>query len=258
MTILNKIVRVKKTEVAQLQQNVPQYVLEKLIKDLPPPRSFWAAISGGNCSIIAEIKRKSPSRGELVHDFDPVRIASVYEQNGAAAVSVLTDAEFFGGDKRYLGAVKKAIGLPLLRKDFVIDAYQIYESRMIGADAVLLIAAILSIRQLTQYIRLTETLGLCPLVEVHNRAELKKALICNAKIIGINNRDLKTFITDVNTSLDLNALVPAGKIVVSESGIAGRDTIERLMQAGIHAFLIGESLMTAPNPADKLRELLNR
>jgi indole-3-glycerol phosphate synthase len=256
MTILDKIVNVKLREVAALKKDVPQYVLEKLVKDLPPTRDFRKAIGGKGCAIIAEVKRKSPSKGELVKDFDPVRIASVYEHNGAAAVSVLTDVEFFGGDKSYLGTIKKAVNLPLLRKDFIIDPYQVYETRMIGADAILLIAAILNVRQLTRLIQLSESFELAPLVEVHNKAELKKALVCGAKIIGVNNRDLKTFITDVKTSMDLKAMIPDDKIVVSESGIFDRGTIEHLMRAGIHAFLIGESLMTAPSPGDKLKELL--
>lgn len=199
MTILDKIVEVKITEVADLKKSVPQYVLEKLVKDLPPTRCFRDAISGKDCSIIAEVKRKSPSKGELVADFNPVRIASVYAENGAAAISVLTDVEFFGGDKSYLGAIKKMVEIPLLRKDFIIDPYQIFETRLIGADAVLLICAILKEKQLSRFIRLSESLGLSPLVEVHDRADLEKALTCGAKIIGINNRDLKTFVTDVKT-----------------------------------------------------------
>lgn len=258
MNILDEIVDVKMSEVAALKKDVPQYVLEKLVKDLPPTRDFRNAVGGKDCSIIAEVKRKSPSKGVLVQDFDPLRIACVYEQNGAAAVSVLTDLQFFGGDKSYLGAIKKAVNLPLLRKDFIIDPYQVYETRMIGADAILLISAILNIRQLTRLIRLSERLALYPLVEVHNQIELKKALVCGAKMIGINNRDLKSFITDVETSMDLKAMIPDDKIVVSESGIADRVTIAKMMNAGIYAFLIGESLMTAPSPGDKLKELLDR
>lgn len=256
MTILDKIVNVKKKEVADLKVNVPQYVLEKLVQNLPPTRDFRTAINMGRCSIIAEVKKKSPSKGELIKRFDPVRISSVYAENGAAAVSVLTDLQFFGGSKTYLGAIKKEINLPILRKDFIIDPYQIYEARMHGADAILLITAILNSLKLIQFMQLAEQLGLHSLVEVHDEAELKKALSCGAKIIGINNRDLKTFATDIQTSTDLMTHMPKDRIVVSESGIADRKTIDKLMKAGIRAFLIGESLMTAPDPGKKLRELL--
>ncbi|MBN1381767.1 MAG: indole-3-glycerol phosphate synthase TrpC [Deltaproteobacteria bacterium] len=257
MSILDKIVAVKKKEVAELKGNLPQDVLEKMVQNLPPTRDFKAAINNGHCSIIAEVKRKSPSKGELVKDFDPVRLASVYAENGAAAVSVLTDRQFFGGSKIYLEAIKEAVDLPLLRKDFIIDPYQIYEARIHGADAILLIAAVLNSLKLIQSIQLAEQLRLMPLVEVHDRLELKKALSCGAKIIGINNRNLETFATDVQTSIDLMSMMPEDRIVISESGIADRKTVKKLMKAGIRTFLIGESLMTAPDPAVKLREFLD-
>lgn len=256
MSILDEIIEVKIDEVAAAKVDVPQYVLEKLVRNLPPTRDFTAAVSGRPCSIIAEVKQKSPSKGELVAGFDPVKIASVYEKNGAAAVSVLTDVTFFGGDKSYIGMVKKEIALPLLRKDFIIDPYQLYETRMIGADAVLLIATVLNIRQLAHLIRLAARLSLASLVEVRNEAEMKKAMVCGARIIGINNRDLRTFDTDVRTTIDLMKIMPPDKIVVSESGISDRKTIQELMKAGVHAFLVGEALMTAESPAEKLKGLV--
>jgi len=255
MTILETIVKVKITEVADLKEKVPLYVLEKIVNDLPPTRNFRDAISSKDCSIIAEVKRKSPSKGELVADFDPVRIASVYTENGAAAISILTDVEFFGGDKAYISAIKKTVGIPLLRKDFVINPYQIYETRLIGADAILLITAILTEKQLSEFIHLSETLGLAPLVDVHDRADLEKALACGAKIIGINNRDLKTFVTDVKTSMDLIALMPKDKIVVSESGISTAADMKYLSDLGVDAVLVGEVLMRAESISEKINEL---
>ncbi len=225
---------------------------------MPPTRDFRRALGGGDCAIIAEVKRRSPSRGVLRADFDPVRIAREYERHGAAAVSVLTDETFFGGSDADLTAVKGAISLPVLRKEFIIDPWQIHETRAIGADALLLIAAILGENQLREYRELAASLGLASLVEVHDREELEKALAAGAEIIGINNRDLKTFATDIGTSLALAPLVPADRIVVSESGIRSRAEIETLMKAGVRAFLIGETLVAAPDSGAKLRELLGR
>lgn len=256
MTILEKIIAVKQQEVTVLKARTALSEWRLMTECLPPARNFRSAIGGRDCRIIAEVKRRSPSKGILSRDFDPAQIAGVYQDNGAAAVSVLTDREFFGGDKEHLIDVRGKIRLPLLRKDFVIDPCQIYETRLLGADAVLLIADILETAQLADYLGVTQELGLAALVEVHDREDLERALAAGAGLIGINNRNLKTFVTDLQTSADLAAHIPKDRIVVSESGIRSRADIETLAAAGIHAFLIGETLMQAPDRGEKLRELL--
>jgi indole-3-glycerol phosphate synthase len=258
MTILEKIVAVKHAEVASLKRQTPLSEWKRMTACLPPARNFGSAIGGRDCRIIAEVKRRSPSRGVLSRDFDPARIAQVYQENGAAAVSVLTDREFFAGDKEYLIDIRGKVKLPLLRKDFIVDPCQIYETRLLGADAVLLIAGILETGQLADYLAVAEDLGFAALVEVHDREDLAKALAAGAGIIGVNNRDLKTFVTDLKTSMDLIAAIPEDRIVVSESGIRTRADIEALTAAGIHAFLIGETLMQAEDRGGKLRELLGK
>ena len=255
--ILDDIVAVKRREVADGKKATPLAALEATIGEMPPTRDFRRALAAGECAIIAEVKRRSPSRGVIRADFDPVRIAGEYEKNGAAAVSVLTDATFFGGSNGDLTAVKKAISLPVLRKEFIIDPWQIHETRAIGADALLLIAAILGESELREYRELAASLGLASLVEVHDRRELETALAAGAEIIGINNRDLRTFVTDIATSRALAPLIPAGKIVVAESGIRSRQEVETLMRAGVRAFLIGETLVGAPDIGAALRGLLN-
>ena len=237
---------------AQLKKQTTVSALEKTIARLEPCRDFRQAISSDDCNIIAEVKCASPSRGRLVADFDPVRIAGVYEQNGAAAISVLTDEKYFAGHNNYLTQIKQKVKLPLLRKDFIIDPLQIYETRAIGADAILLIVHVLG-KRLAEFILLSRELGLSPLVEVHTQEELDLALAADAEIIGINNRNLDTFVTDIETSRKLKAQIPEDKIVVAESGIMARADIEFLMQADIHAFLIGEALITAPDIGKKLR-----
>jgi indole-3-glycerol phosphate synthase len=256
--ILDQIVAAKREEVARLKKATPLARLQEVIKDLPPTRDFRQAINHRPCAIIAEVKRSSPSKGRIREQFDPVQIASIYQEHGAQAVSILTDEQFFEGKGDSLAAIKKAISLPLLRKDFVIDAYQIYETRILGADALLLIAAILDKGQLQEYIQLSEQLRLAPLVEVHTKAELDKALAAGAEIIGINSRDLKTFATDLKKTLELAPSIPQGKIVVAESGISTRKDIELLMEAGVHCFLIGEALMRSNDIGAKLRELLGK
>ncbi len=254
--ILDRIVEAKRKEVASLKEVKPVSRLEEALRDLSPPRDFRAAISRLPCSIIAEVKRHSPSKGRIREDFDPFKIAVLYQENGASAVSVLTDEEFFEGRRTYLSGIREIVDLPLLRKDFIIDPYQIYETRILGGDALLLIACLLEEEQLRELIRLTEALGLSPLVEVHTREELDKALAAGAQIIGINNRDLRTFSTDLGITLNLAPSIPGNKIVVSESGINTREDIETLMKAGIHSFLVGEALMRAEDIGGKLRELL--
>ncbi|MDD5722830.1 MAG: indole-3-glycerol phosphate synthase TrpC [Syntrophales bacterium] len=248
----------KREEVARLKRSTSLQAMREAALGTPSPRDFKAAISGADCAIIAEVKRSSPSKGRIREDFDHLAIASLYEENGAAAISVLTDETFFEGKKAYLSEIKKRAERPLLRKDFIIDQHQIYETRIIGADAVLLIAAILDDLMLVQFIGLAESLGLAPLVEVHSRQEMERALAAGATIIGINNRNLNTFVTDLATSLALAPLVPEGRVVISESGIETRGDIETLKGKGIHTFLIGETLMRAPDAGEKLRELLGK
>jgi indole-3-glycerol phosphate synthase len=250
--ILDKIIETKKEEVAQLKRQTTISALENKIAQLEPCRNFRKAISSDTCAIIAEIKCASPSRGRLIADFDPVQVAHIYEQNGAAAISVLTDEKYFAGHKNYLTQIRQHTGLPLLRKDFIIDPLQIYEARAIGADAVLLIVHIL-LDRLDEFITVADNLGLSVFVEVHTEKELDLALAADAEIIGINNRNLNTFVTDIDTSRNLRARIPADKIVVAESGIMARTDIEFLLQENIHAFLIGEALITAPDIGKKLR-----
>jgi indole-3-glycerol phosphate synthase len=221
---------------------------------LGPCRNFRTAISSNSCAIIAEVKCASPSRGIIVENFDPVRIAGEYENNAAAAISVLTDEKYFSGHKKYLTKIRSEVQLPLLRKDFIIDPYQIYESRAIGADAVLLIVRILGER-IGEFITLSRELGLAALAEVHNAGEMKIALDAGADIIGINNRNLDTFVTDLDTCKELAHFVPAGNIIVAESAVTCRADIENIAQAGISAFLIGEALVTAGDIGKKMREL---
>ena len=254
--ILDKIIKAKRKEVDYLKESTSLEALKKAVRDLPSPRDFRKAIKDPECSIIAEVKKSSPSKGRIREDFDPLKIASIYEANGAAAISVLTDEEFFEGKKSYLSEIKETISLPILRKDFIIDSYQIYETRALGGDALLLIAGLMDLDTLRDFISLTESLGLFPLVEVHSDGEMEKALGAGAKIIGINNRNLKTFETDLKTSLDLLPAVPQGKTVISESGIHTRRDIEMLMSNGVHAFLVGETLMRAADIGAKLDELL--
>jgi indole-3-glycerol phosphate synthase len=254
--ILEKIVSVKKEEVARLKQIRSHQELKAAIRDCPPPRNFEEALRNHTCAIIAEIKKSSPTKGILRQDFDHLRIASIYQDNEAAAISVLTDQEFFAGDALYLSDIKKTVHLPLLRKDFIIDPYQIYETIVLGGDALLLIAGILNEGDLRELIGMTEALGLSALVEVHSREELDKALGAGATMIGINNRDLRTFSTDLSVSLNLAPHVPNDRILISESGIRSRKDIETLLNAGIHAFLIGETLMRADDIGKKMKEFL--
>jgi len=251
--ILDKIIGTKKEEVVQLKKVTSQAQLQKSIAGLEPCRDFKKALKNNNCNIIAEVKCASPSRGRLVTEFDPVHIAQIYEKNGAAAISVLTDEKYFSGHKNHLTQIRQKVSLPLLRKDFIIDPIQIDETRVIGADAILLIVRTLG-SKLKEFISIAQDIGLYPLVEVHTEEELDAALDAGADIIGINNRNLDTFVTDIETCRRLKAQIPTDKIVVAESGIKARNDIELLMQAGINAFLIGEHLVTALDNGKKLRE----
>lgn len=253
--ILDKIIETKKQEVELLKNTSTVSALKSAIASLPPCRDFQTAISGKACSIIAEVKCASPSRGRLAEHFNPLQMAKIYEKNGAAAISVLTDEKYFSGHKDYLSQIKREVRIPVLRKDFIIDPLQVYETRAIGADAILLIVRVLGTR-LAEFIALAKELNLSPLVEIHAQNELDIALAAGAEIIGINNRNLDTFVTDINTSRDLKAQIPAGKTVVAESAIKDRADIEYLMASGITAFLIGEGLVIAPDIGKKLRSFL--
>ena len=254
--MLDKIVTDKREEVEERQQSMPLASLEEQIARREAPLDLALALGGGHIRLIAEVKRASPSRGVLRPDFKPVELAKTYAQGGAAAISVLTDAKYFQGSTDHLAAIRKEVELPLLRKDFIIHPYQIYQSRACGADALLLIAAVLSQQQLEELLLLSHSLGLKCLVEVHNEAEVKRALLSGAEIIGINNRNLNTFAADIDTTRRLLPLIPAGRIVVSESGIKNRDDVARLKRWGVDAILVGEALVTADDVGNKMRELM--
>lgn len=252
--ILDKILEIKRAEVAALKKN---RAFDQSAPAAPPQaRDFRGALEKNGCAVIAEVKRKSPSRGVLRDGLDPLQLAGVYEENGAAAISVLTDGQFFGGSAEDLRNIKGSVGIPVLRKDFIIDPSQIYESRLMGADAILLIARILAAGELKDYIAIARSLGLAALVEIHDRPDAEKAAASGAEIIGINNRDLATFVTDIRTTVNLLDYIPAGATIVSESGISTRMDIMMLQLAGVKAFLIGEALVKAEDPGLKLREIL--
>ncbi|MDD4240867.1 MAG: indole-3-glycerol phosphate synthase TrpC [Smithellaceae bacterium] len=253
--ILDKIIETKKEEVAVLKKTTTVERLRDEIAGRPPCRDFRGAVGGRRCAVIAEVKCASPSRGRLVEHFDPLALATIYAQNGAAAISVLTDEKYFLGHKDHLAQIRRAVHIPVLRKDFIIDPLQIYETRAIGADAVLLIVRVLG-PMLSAFIDLTRTLGLSPLVEAHTEEDLRLALGAGAEIIGINNRNLDTFVTDITTSRDLKKSIPEDKTVVAESAIKDRADVDYLMNEGIKAFLIGEGLVTAPDIGCKLRSFL--
>ncbi|RII27347.1 MAG: indole-3-glycerol phosphate synthase TrpC [Geobacter sp.] len=259
--ILKKIVDHKRGELAAAMADRPLSEVRTAIAGLEDtPRGFIRALrtcrDSGWTAIIAEVKKGSPSKGLIRPDFDPLEIARIYQNNGAACLSVLTEEHFFLGNLRFLALIREQVGLPLLRKDFIFDPYQIYEARAAGADAILLIAAMLDLHQLRDFISLASELSLDVLLEVHDEAELELALQTDCELIGINNRNLRTFVTDLGTTERLIPSIPAERLVVSESGINSRADIERLEQAGAVAFLIGESLMREGDVGAKLRELL--
>lgn len=254
---LDKIVAEKLSELEQRQKPVPLSELEAAVREKPSPLDLAAALEGDGISLIAEVKRASPSKGVLNSELDPVRLARTYFQGGAAAISVLTESKYFMGSSQDLEAVRNALpDVPLLRKDFILKPYQVFESRAWGADALLLIAAILDDNELKELLSLSHRLGMHCLVEVHNEEELERALACDARIIGINNRDLDTLAVDIEVSRRLRPLIPPERIVVSESGIKGHDDIEKLKGWGANAVLIGEALVTADDAAAKIKELL--
>jgi len=254
--ILDDIVRDKRADLEAVRVRVPVAALRDRPLFHAPRQPLRPALEAHRRAIIAEVKKASPSRGVIRPDFDPVRIATSYAANGATAISVLTEERYFQGHLDYLAAVRGAVAVPLLRKDFLFDTYQLYEARAYGADAVLLIVAILSDTLLRELLRLADELNLTALVEVHNRPELDRALDSGTRLIGINNRDLHTFHTTLATTEALLPAVPPEACVVAESGIDTIADLERLERGGVHAFLIGEALMRAPDPGARLRTLL--
>lgn len=258
--VLDRIVEAKAQRLAQAKTRVSldQVIAECLaIGPSPAQQSFAASISATDrVNIIAEIKQRSPSKGVIRADFDPVRIAASYARNGAAALSVLCEEDYFGGSLEHLCAVRPRTRAPLLRKDFLFDEYQVYEAVAAHADAVLLIVAILDDGLLARLIELARATGIDALVEVHTRQELERAVRAGARIIGVNNRDLKSFKVDLQTSLELAQLAPPDAVLVSESGIATGDDIRRLQAAGYRAFLVGEHFMRADVPGAALRQLI--
>ena len=253
--ILDEIIKVKTEELARRKRTIP---LSEL-KALSSKRDFASALRGEGIQLIAEVKKASPSRGLLCPHFDPLRLAQTYADNGAAAISVLTEERYFQGSLEHLAAIKGMLNqreIPVLRKDFIFDPYQVYESCAYGADALLLIVAILSSEQLQELLSLSHSLGLQCLVEVHDEAELESAIQGGAKIIGINNRNLGTLSVDLTITKRLRPLVPADRIVVSESGIKDRADVEMLREWGVDAILVGEALAAADDVAAKMRDFL--
>ncbi len=257
--ILDQIVADNRLELEARKRSFPLEELRRVVLEQTPPLDFASALRGERIQLIAEVKKASPSKGIIRPDFNPAEIAQTYASNGASAISVLTEAKYFQGNINHLRDIREALGdrrLPLLRKDFLYDPYQIYESRAYGADSLLLIVAILRPEKLQELLRLSHELDMSCLVEVHNEAELEIALNSGARVIGINNRDLSTFDMDLTTTKRLRPLIPQDRIVVSESGIKNHDDMEKLREWHVNAVLIGESLISAPNIAAKMKELL--
>lgn len=254
--ILDEIVQHKRMEVAASREQRPFADVRADARAAPAPREFRRAIGDrADVALIAEIKRSSPSAGLIREDFDPVVIADCYRAAGAAAMSVLTDERFFAGKLEYVAQARAASSVPVLRKDFIIDEYQVYEARAAGADAILLIVRILSDVQLGEYLVLARELGMAALVETHTADDVGRAVRCGADIIGVNNRDLDTLTTDLATTERLVQVIPPGRVIVSESGISSREDVERLAACGIHAILVGETLMKSDDITGAARSL---
>jgi indole-3-glycerol phosphate synthase len=260
--ILEKILAVKREEVAAAKSRRSLVSVRNEAENNEPARGFVAAMrakvgSGGtaNAAIIAEIKKASPSKGVIRENFNPAEIAADYEQHGAACLSVLTDQQFFQGAPEYLQQARAACALPALRKDFLVDNYQVYEARAMGADAILLIVDALDLAQMRDMEAIADELGMGVLVECHDARELDIALRLNTPLIGINNRNLRSFEVDLNTTLSQLPRMPADRMVVTESGIATPDDVARMRSAGVHAFLVGEAFMRAPSPGSELARL---
>ena len=255
-TVLDRIIESRRAAIAHRKKTVPETALRFGVKHGKPVRDFAAALTRDSLNVIAELKKASPSSGVIRADFDPVALAKTLEAAGAAALSVLTEEEFFQGDLKYMRDARAAVGLPVLRKDFIIDPWQVWEARATDADSFLLIVAGLSDGLLSDLLVLGRELGMEPLIEVHTLEELKRALGAGARIIGVNNRDLRTLEVRIETSDELIEAVPDECIAICESGLRSRDDLVRLRSAGFDAFLIGEHLMTQSDPAAALRLLL--
>jgi indole-3-glycerol phosphate synthase len=257
--ILVQILDTKAREVAERKQRVSLQQIQSELEGIAPTRDFVAAIrervEAGRAAAIAEIKKASPSKGVMRENFDPAQIARSYENGGAACLSVLTDIEYFQGNDAYLKQAKDACQLPVLRKEFIIDPYQVYESRLIGGDCILLIVAALDDQQLSEFTELAHSLDMAVLVEVHDAEELARALALNTTLIGINNRNLRTFETSLQTTVSLLAEIPDDRIVVTESGIHERSDVETMLAHDVRAFLIGEAFMRAEQPGDRLAKM---
>jgi indole-3-glycerol phosphate synthase len=256
--ILQKILATKREEVALAQANCAMLEIAAMAADMPAQRGFGRRLrqlSSAGSAVIAEIKKASPSAGVIRADFHPGKIARSYQAGGAACLSVLTDKTYFQGDAEYLREAAACCSLPLLRKDFMIDPWQVYESRVMGADCILLIVAALEVDRLQELEGLAQELGLDVLVEVHDESELEVALATGASMIGVNNRNLRTFRTDLEVSERLRPMIPASRIMVTESGIHTRQDVLRLQQANIGAFLVGEAFMRAQEPGEALQSL---
>ncbi len=257
--MLNQIISNSLRELENKKRSIPLAELKKMSLDWPVPLDLASALRDDDMQLIAEVKKASPSRGLIRTDFDPVKIAQIYADNDAAAISILTETKYFQGSLEHLKDIKKALGSncpPLLRKDFLLDPYQVYQSRACGADSVLLIVAILTPEKLQELLGISRELKMSCLVEVHNEAEVQIALKSGARIIGINNRDLNTFKVDFTVTERLRPLIPPDRIVVSESGIKDHSDIEKCRHLGIDAVLVGESLMSAPDIAARMKELM--
>lgn len=256
--ILDKIVAYKRGELEHARRQLSIKDVRDMACDSEPARNFLAGFNKTELNIIAEVKKASPSAGVIREGFDPVAIAHSYEEGGAKALSVLTDEHFFQGHLDYLKAIKKAVKLPALRKDFTLDQYQIYEARAAGADAILLIVAILEAAQIKDYAELAFELGMTALIEVHDLHELETAIKAKAKLIGVNNRDLRTFTTNIETTIELLAKCPKEIPLISESGLKDHETLVKLHAAGASGFLIGEAFMRADNISEALRRMLGQ
>lgn len=259
MSILERILHAKAAEVEAAKAMLPQAALERRARGAPPVRDFVSSLTERirkkQPAVIAEMKRASPSKGLLRENFDPAAIAASYQAGGAACLSVLTDHEFFQGTAEHLHAAREACALPVLRKDFIVDPYQVYEARAIGADCILLIVAALAAGRMRELEALAHELGMSVLVEVHERRELDAALALRTPLVGINNRDLRSFETRLETTLELLAHVPKERIVVTESGISTREDVSRLRAKGVQTFLVGEAFMRSPDPGAALSRL---
>ncbi len=255
MTVLDEIVAHKREEVAAARVAVPLDAVCARAEAAPAARDFAAAVTGPPVRIIAEIKRASPARGDIRADADPAAIARTYAQGGAAAISVLTDRRYFGGSDDDFQDVRGAVGLPVLRKDFVVDPYQVYQARALHADAVLLIAGTVGAADLMRLARLTAELGMTALFEVHTEPQVDEVLAAGARVVGVNNRDLRTLAVDLGTTARLRPRIPTGVVVISESGIETADDIARVCREGIDAVLVGTALMASSEPAAHLRRL---